>query len=450
MQRFKQVQLIHMLGYLATAFLIVYGAIALIQDTFWLGTGSSALAAPAQLESPAVIAASLQQAGASVPQLLTYSGELRNENGGGVSGIYTMTFRIYDNQEAEQSAALWWETRHDVRVQNGRFGLVLGESNPISPSIFSGPARYIGFTVESQDGSSLIREDTPELGKLTAMVPFAADPDNASALMDSNGDPLDSMYINSAGNVGIGTTEPLHRLSIFGGPRWTSNGWHGAIELANVSAIGWRANPSSLAFGMGYSDTGFAMFRTVSELGSDSSEAIYDLVINNSGNVGLGTNNPSSQLDVNGTTTTRDIDVTEGGDLAEHFEIDSVSTIEPGTVVSIDPDQPGKLRVADQPYDRMVAGVVSGAGGLEPGIVLHQGGSVGMGNHPVALAGRVYVLADASYGAILPGDLLTTSDHAGHAMKVVDHERAWGAILGKAMSALSGGSGLVLVLVSLQ
>jgi hypothetical protein len=35
-------------------------------------------------------------------------------------------------------------------------------------------------------------------------------------------------------------------------------------------------------------------------------------------------------------------------------------------------------------------------------------------------------------------------------MKVTDHVRAQGAILGKAMSALSEGNGMVLVLVTLQ
>ena len=68
----------------------------------------------------------------------------------------------------------------------------------------------------------------------------------------------------------------------------------------------------------------------------------------------------------------------------------------------------------------------------------------------VALTGRVYVQADASTGAIEPGDLLTTSDTPGHAMKVSDHAKAQGAILGKAMSALSEGKGMVLVLVTLQ
>ena len=73
-----------------------------------------------------------------------------------------------------------------------------------------------------------------------------------------------------------------------------------------------------------------------------------------------------------------------------------------------------------------------------------------LGEMPVALAGRVYVLADASEGAIEPGDLLTTSALPGHAMKATDLTAAQGAILGKAMTSLEEGTGLVLVLVTLQ
>jgi hypothetical protein len=38
----------------------------------------------------------------------------------------------------------------------------------------------------------------------------------------------------------------------------------------------------------------------------------------------------------------------------------------------------------------------------------------------------------------------------GHAIKVTDFARAQGAVLGKAMSSLESGRGLVLVLVTLQ
>ena len=89
-------------------------------------------------------------------------------------------------------------------------------------------------------------------------------------------------------------------------------------------------------------------------------------------------------------------------------------------------------------------------GGVKPGMLMGQKGSEADGASPVALTGRVYCLADASNVSIQPGDLLTSSDVPGHAMRVTDYERARGAVLGKAMSSLKHGRGLVLVLVNLQ
>jgi hypothetical protein len=119
-------------------------------------------------------------------------------------------------------------------------------------------------------------------------------------------------------------------------------------------------------------------------------------------------------------------------------------------VVCIDPDRPGKLVVSHRPYDRTVAGVISGAGGVVAGMRMGQKGSVADGDHPVALTGRTYVFADASSAPIRPGDLMTTSDTPGHAMKVTRHAEATGAVLGKAMTSLESGKGLVLVLIALQ
>jgi hypothetical protein len=136
-----------------------------------------------------------------------------------------------------------------------------------------------------------------------------------------------------------------------------------------------------------------------------------------------------------------------GADVAERFP--SSETLEPGSVVEIDPAAPGKLRLARQPYSRLVAGVASGAGNLPAGAVLgDQPGSEHM--PPIAMAGRVWVKCDASYGAVKPGDRLTTSATAGHAMKVADHDKAIGAVIGKAMTGLNEGQGLVLMLVQPQ
>ena len=96
-----------------------------------------------------------------------------------------------------------------------------------------------------------------------------------------------------------------------------------------------------------------------------------------------------------------------------------------------------------------MAGVVSGANDLPTGAILGN-----LPGHeealPIALSGRVWVYCDSGTHAIEPGDLLTTSKTPGHAMKVTDSKRAFGAVLGKAMSSLNSGKGLVLVLVNLQ
>jgi hypothetical protein len=150
----------------------------------------------------------------------------------------------------------------------------------------------------------------------------------------------------------------------------------------------------------------------------------------------------------NGRITTQVLEITGGSDLAESFDTGGAEC-PPGSVLVIDPERPGELTLSRAPYDRRVAGVVSGAGGVRPGLQLGQEGVMD-GTTPVALTGRVYVRCSAEGGPIAPGDLLTSSSAPGRAMRAADPERAFGAVIGKAMSSLEGESGLVLVLVGLQ
>ncbi len=157
-----------------------------------------------------------------------------------------------------------------------------------------------------------------------------------------------------------------------------------------------------------------------------------------------GTNALWTEADMSCATLT----IRGGADLAEPFAM-SGDSIQPGAVVVIDPDQPGRLKLSTSAYDHKVAGIVSGAGGVQPGISMIQTEKL-EGGRNVALSGRVFALVDATRNPVRPGDLLTTSDTPGHAMKAVNPALAQGAILGKAMTPLSGERGLVLVLVSLQ
>lgn len=157
----------------------------------------------------------------------------------------------------------------------------------------------------------------------------------------------------------------------------------------------------------------------------------------------------SGDIWVSNNLSTATLTIRGGADLAEPFNISVNNKSVPGAVVVIDDQNPGQLKISERPYDTHVAGVISGAKGVNPGIQMHQQGLLEGGKN-VALTGRVYVQADASNGEIRPGDLLTTSSTPGYAMRVSDHARAAGAILGKAMTGLNQGQGMVLVLVTLQ
>jgi hypothetical protein len=136
-----------------------------------------------------------------------------------------------------------------------------------------------------------------------------------------------------------------------------------------------------------------------------------------------------------------------GSDCAEDFDITSPAHIEPGTVMVIGDD--ARLVESHRAYDKRVAGIVSGAGDYKPGIVLGKKSSR-KDRVPLALIGKVFCKADATYAPIEVGDLLTTSDTEGHAMKAEDPSRAFGTVVGKALAPLREGRGLLPILVALQ
>lgn len=134
-------------------------------------------------------------------------------------------------------------------------------------------------------------------------------------------------------------------------------------------------------------------------------------------------------------------------DCAEDFDTADADAVEPGTVMVLGDDE--SLYQSQHPYDKRVAGVVSGAGTYKPGIVLDSQPSQ-RGRKPIALLGKVFCKVDAQFGPIAVGDLLTTSSTPGHAMRADDPMKAFGAVIGKALRPLKEGQGLIPILIALQ
>jgi hypothetical protein len=425
-------------------------------------------------------------AGAAAAQETSFGYQgLLTQAGGAVDGAADFNFTLWD-AEADGNMVGSMVAVTDVTMNDGVFSVQLD----FGSEAFNGDPRYIETQVRHPAGDGEFT--TLEPRQRISSVPYAVK--------------TRSVYATDSGNVGIGTTSPVTRLHVaapvLNFPSiYASNGQGYAVPVSEPFRFGhFNAGAGTFTRRM-YIDTdgdtyigdaengGTLTIRGATSqgdqvrlyhggegshfaaMGTDESTNFYiqtheggvgargNLVLQGGfpngpyagGNVGIGTRTPQARLDVNGTVRTHVLTITGGSDIAEPFNVRGAATIEAGMLVAIDPDHAGDLRLTQTAYDRAVAGVISGAGGINPGMTLSQDGTIADGRHPVALTGRVYCYVDADAGgAVRPGDLLTSSGTPGHAMRVSDHVQATGAIVGKAMTSLESGRGLVLVLVNLH
>lgn len=277
-----------------------------------------------------------------------------------------------------------------------------------------------------------------------------------------------------AGKLGIGTTTPAYPIDVVSssyGMRVTANGLRTSTGFvpAAITAIGTTGGfgafqgssggvyaTSTDGRGVaGYSTNAVGVSGDCSSAGTygflgSPNEGVYGYSATAAHTAGTFTNNAAGgiSLKVYGVAQVTTLQIL-GADLAESFPITDENA-EPGTVLAIADDASGALHVCHEAYSGRVAGVVSGANGLNAGVILKGKEFGGDGHAAVALSGRVWVKCDASRAPIHFGDLLTSADRAGYAMRASDARRRPGATLGKAMTTLESGTGFVLVLVSLQ
>lgn len=266
------------------------------------------------------------------------------------------------------------------------------------------------------------------------------------------------------GSVGIGTMTPATKLHVIGDIRADET-----VTVGSSTAPGWFGGSAGNARYYGYSPLGIMMMNGVMNIhggfishfsdGATTGRSFiigrtYDavsytpeLVVDFKGNVGIGTVAPIQKLHVEG-------NVHVSGNISAKFQdvaewVDASEELSAGTVVAIDEDAINEVRQSIRGYESSVAGVVS----PQPGIVL---GEAGAGRLLIAHTGRVRVKVDASYGAIRAGDLLVTSETAGHAMRSTPVQIGGisihrpGTVIGKALESLAAGRGEILVLIALQ
>ncbi|MCP4709689.1 MAG: hypothetical protein GY869_13775, partial [Planctomycetes bacterium] len=198
--------------------------------------------------------------------------------------------------------------------------------------------------------------------------------------------------ITHGGNFGIGTSSPTQKLEIGDGNIYVKG-------PGNFDSTGEQA---TVYLGTGHhyirSEHGFGV--KIGTYAVGDALAIKEV----SGNVGIGTTSPASKLEVRGNIRVSNsagnpvVELGEGLDYAEGFNVAGEQNVQPGALLIIDPDHPGQLKLSTKAYDRKVAGIVAGAQGLGSGVRLGNGEF----DHDVALAGRVYCNVDTTYGAIAP------------------------------------------------
>ena len=378
---------------------------------------------------------------AQIPQTINYQAVARYTNSNLPIPHQPVTVNFKIRQGGILGSLLFDETHLDSTDDCGLFNLKIGS---VKPAAF----KQIDWSTGNKFLEVNINGVISGVSELTS-TPYSLYADYAKSSLDWK-NIGDSLLYSKGKKIGIGTVNPESDLDVYGQIR--VKGGDDKIRLDASSAT---ADNHIMSF----DENGERLWvlnladRSVQNRFGLYSEKIQKYVFNVStdGNVGIQRHaSPNYALAVdgsiyaNGSGSLECLTIRGGCDWYE--EANATEVIQPGHVVVIDSDESvNSVKLSSIAYDRLVTGVVSGAGGVNPGIGLKQSGML-EGNTKVAMGGKVKVIVT---GIVKPGDLLTSSNKAGYAMAVKSRKKAFGSVLGKALSKPDN-EGLVLMQVMMQ
>ncbi len=226
---------------------------------------------------------------AQIPNELNYQGVLTDAVGDAVpDGTYSIVFRLYDVPSG--GTHLWQETDPAVQVTKGIFNVLLGSITPLNLPFDE--QYYLGISVEGEP------ELVPRIPLTSAAYAY-----RAMGVVGSTN------YIPPTGDVGIGTLspdDPLHVYEEYNGTV-TINVENPSTGTASAEGIEFTDENGSNA-GLRAFDPAHPTSPNYMHLYNNRTNGEIHLitlgqrrmVVNNAGDVGIGTPSPLERLDVNG------------------------------------------------------------------------------------------------------------------------------------------------------
>jgi len=249
-----------------------------------------------------------------VPQQINYQGYLVNSSdSSAVTDTLEMIFRIYDDPASGDF--LWSEPQSEVPVINGLFNVLLGSVTQFPDDLFNGQELWLETTVEGETLSPRKKLVSVPYGFRSKEADHAMEADSAfhavhsdtaeyalNAVADNDWVISGSNIYRLNSNVGIGTDSPGTKLDVEGPGDL-------AVSLGDATSA-----QTDLYLRSDGSGIGQIRFHD-EDLASSQGQIIYDhstdkmafvtsglrrVMIDSSGNVGIGTTNPQATLDVSG------------------------------------------------------------------------------------------------------------------------------------------------------